>query len=65
MMWRQSALYRIPAQTQAPREAVRALPAATLEAMHDCKGTGYGSPCPPIARHRYFHRRSRARRHLP
>jgi Raf kinase inhibitor-like YbhB/YbcL family protein len=30
------------------------LPAGTLEGVNDWKRTGYGGPCPPIGRHRYF-----------
>jgi Raf kinase inhibitor-like YbhB/YbcL family protein len=33
-----------------------ALPAATHEGLNDWKRTGYGGPCPPIGRHRYFHK---------
>jgi Raf kinase inhibitor-like YbhB/YbcL family protein len=35
-------------------EAVSQLPAGTLEGKNDWKRTGYGGPCPPIGRHRYF-----------
>ena len=31
-----------------------ALPAGTREGTNDWKRTGYGGPCPPIGRHRYF-----------
>jgi Raf kinase inhibitor-like YbhB/YbcL family protein len=31
------------------------LPAGTLEGMNDWGRTGYGGPCPPKGRHRYFH----------
>ncbi len=31
------------------------LPSGTLEGLNDWKRTGYGGPCPPIGRHRYFH----------
>ena len=33
-----------------------ALPAGTVEGLNDWKRTGYGGPCPPIGRHRYFHK---------
>src|SRR5947207_5389776 len=31
-----------------------ALPAGTREGKNDWKRTGWGGPCPPIGRHRYF-----------
>lgn len=30
------------------------LPAGTKEGLNDWDHTGYGGPCPPIGRHRYF-----------
>jgi Raf kinase inhibitor-like YbhB/YbcL family protein len=30
------------------------LPAGTRQGLNDWKRTGYGGPCPPIGRHRYF-----------
>jgi Raf kinase inhibitor-like YbhB/YbcL family protein len=30
------------------------LPPGTREGLNDWKRTGYGGPCPPIGRHRYF-----------
>ncbi|MGH8568232.1 MAG: YbhB/YbcL family Raf kinase inhibitor-like protein, partial [Gammaproteobacteria bacterium] len=33
-----------------------ALPPGTKEGQNDWGRTGYGGPCPPIGRHRYFHR---------
>ena len=27
-----------------------------MEGRNDWKRTGYGGPCPPIGRHRYFHK---------
>ena len=32
------------------------LPPGTLEGLNDWQRTGYGGPCPPIGRHRYFHK---------
>ena len=31
-----------------------ALPKGTREGSNDWNRTGYGGPCPPIGRHRYF-----------
>ena len=33
-----------------------ALPAGTREGQNDWGRTGYGGPCPPSGRHRYFHK---------
>ena len=30
------------------------LPPGTMEGSNDWKQKGYGGPCPPIGRHRYF-----------
>ncbi|HZD85391.1 MAG TPA: YbhB/YbcL family Raf kinase inhibitor-like protein, partial [Gemmatimonadaceae bacterium] len=30
------------------------LPPGTRQGLNDWKRTGYGGPCPPIGRHRYF-----------
>jgi Raf kinase inhibitor-like YbhB/YbcL family protein len=32
------------------------LPKGTKEGLNDWQRTGYGGPCPPIGRHRYFHK---------
>jgi len=31
-------------------------PAGTRAGLNDWKRTGYGGPCPPVGRHRYFHK---------
>lgn len=36
--------------------APRDLPKGTREGVNDWKRTGYGGPCPPIGRHRYYHK---------
>lgn len=49
-------LYNIPADTCRLDEHMTSdkLPAGTLQGLNDWKRTGYGGPCPPIGRHRYF-----------
>lgn len=54
--WVHWVLYNIPANVPGLAEAVKSLPSGTLEGLNDWKRTGYGGPCPPIGRHRYFHK---------
>jgi Raf kinase inhibitor-like YbhB/YbcL family protein len=54
--WVHWVLYNLPAAAAQLPEAVKALPAGTREGVNDWKRTGYGGPCPPIGRHRYFHK---------
>lgn len=56
MTWVHWVLYDIPASAGALTEAVAPadLPAGTREGKNDWKRTGYGGPCPPVGRHRYF-----------
>jgi Raf kinase inhibitor-like YbhB/YbcL family protein len=58
MTWVHWVLYNLPPQTTGLGEAVAAgdLPAGTREGSNDWKRTGYGGPCPPMGRHRYFHK---------
>ena len=51
-------LYNIPTSASGLSEAVESgsLPFGTLEGLNDWNRTGYGGPCPPIGRHRYFHK---------
>ena len=58
MTWVHWALYNIlPTVVGLPEAMVaKNLPSGTLEGVNDWKRTGYGGPCPPIGRHRYFHK---------
>ena len=56
MTWVHWVLYNLPAADGGLPEGVKALPAGTKEGVNDWKRTGYGGPCPPIGRHRYFHK---------
>jgi hypothetical protein len=56
MTWVHWVLYDIPPSATGLPEAVsgRDLPPGTRQGTNDWKRTGYGGPCPPIGRHRYF-----------
>ena len=56
MTWVHWVLYNLPPASSGLPEAVapKELPSATLEGQNDWGRTGYGGPCPPIGRHRYF-----------
>ena len=58
MTWVHWVLYNLPAESTGLPEAATAadLPSGTKEGLNDWKRTGYGGPCPPIGRHRYFHK---------
>ena len=58
MTWVHLVLYDIPPSAAGLAEGVlpHALPPGTREGLNDWKRTGYGGPCPPIGRHRYFHK---------
>ena len=57
-VWVHWVLYDIPGDVTSVLEGVGGtdLPAGTLEGLNDWKRMGYGGPCPPIGRHRYFFR---------
>jgi Raf kinase inhibitor-like YbhB/YbcL family protein len=52
--WVHWVLYNIPPNATPLAEATK--PTGALEGVNDWKRTGYGGPCPPIGRHRYFHK---------
>lgn len=54
--WVHWVLYNIPPDATGLSEGGRELPAGTQEGLNDWDRSGYGGPCPPIGRHRYFHK---------
>jgi Raf kinase inhibitor-like YbhB/YbcL family protein len=58
MTWVHWVLYDLPPETSGLHENANAtgLPAGTKVGVNDWKRMDYGGPCPPIGRHRYFHK---------
>lgn len=55
--WVHWVLYNLPVDGALSEGASPAqLPAGALQGTNDWKRTGYGGPCPPVGRHRYFHK---------
>lgn len=56
--WVHWVLYNLPPSATGLPEGVKpaSLPSGTQEGLNDWKRTGYGGPCPPVGRHRYFHK---------
>jgi hypothetical protein len=56
--WVHWVLYNIPPTASGLPEGVNAtgLPSGSRQGRNDWDRTGYGGPCPPIGRHRYFHK---------
>lgn len=53
--WVHWVLYDIPPDTTGIPEG-GARPVGARDGRNDWNRTGYGGPCPPIGRHRYFHK---------
>ena len=58
MTWIHWVLYDLPPSATGLAEAVKLseLPTGAREGLNDWRRSGYGGPCPPIGRHRYFFR---------
>ena len=58
MTWVHWVLYNIPATVNSLSEGIKdaELPEGTLQGLNDWKRTSYGGPCPPMGKHRYFHK---------
>jgi Raf kinase inhibitor-like YbhB/YbcL family protein len=56
MTWVHWVLYNLPPNVDGLPEGAKVLPAGTQQGLNDWRRTGYGGPCPPIGRHRYFYK---------
>ncbi len=58
MTWVHWVIYNLPVHSTGLQEGISPgdLPSGSLEGFTDFKRTGWGGPCPPIGRHRYFFR---------
>jgi len=58
MVWVHWVLCNIPPDINGLAEHATSatLPPGAIEGMNDWQRLGYGGPCPPIGRHRYFHK---------
>jgi Raf kinase inhibitor-like YbhB/YbcL family protein len=58
MTWVHWVVFNLPPDVGALPEGCGAgdLPPGAGEGLNDWQRTGYGGPCPPIGRHRYFHK---------
>lgn len=54
MTWVHWVAYDLPPQTAGIAQGARATSGGGRDGLNDWKRTGYGGPCPPIGRHRYF-----------
>lgn len=56
MTWVHWVMYDLPVGVRSIDEGAGTFPEGTRHGLNDWKRTGYGGPCPPIGRHRYFHK---------
>jgi Raf kinase inhibitor-like YbhB/YbcL family protein len=58
MTWVHWVLYNMPPDARGLPEGARPadLPPGTREGINSWNRSGYGGPCPPVGRHRYFHK---------
>jgi Raf kinase inhibitor-like YbhB/YbcL family protein len=56
MVWVHWVLYNLPTSANGLAEGAKVMPQDTRVGRNDWKRAAYGGPCPPIGRHRYFHK---------
>lgn len=54
MTWVHWVVFNIPSSSSFLKEGSDTLALGAQDGINDWKHTGYGGPCPPIGRHRYF-----------
>jgi len=54
--WVHWIVYNLPSTMHELAEGARTLPPDARQGLNDWKRTSYGGPCPPVGRHRYFHK---------
>lgn len=54
--WVHWILFNLPPTTTSLPEAMSSLPPGAQSGTNDWQRTGYGGPCPPMGKHRYFFR---------
>ncbi len=56
MTWVHWVVYNIPTNATGLKEGILLsdLPKGAIQGINDSRNIGYGGPCPPIGRHRYF-----------
>ncbi|MFL5320228.1 MAG: YbhB/YbcL family Raf kinase inhibitor-like protein [Myxococcaceae bacterium] len=55
-VWVHWVLYNLPPTTTSLPEGLKAAPAGARDGVNDWKKPGYRGPCPPVGKHRYFHK---------
>ena len=55
-VWVHWIVFNLPPISSGLPEAVKELPAGAKTGQNDWSRDKYGGPCPPIGRHRYFHK---------
>jgi Raf kinase inhibitor-like YbhB/YbcL family protein len=58
LVWVHWVVFNLPADSKGLSESPsgRDLPNGAVTGLNDWKKTSYGGPCPPVGRHRYFHK---------
>jgi Raf kinase inhibitor-like YbhB/YbcL family protein len=56
MAWVHWVLYNLPASANGLVEGAKVMPQDAKVGLNDWRRAAYGGPCPPIGRHRYFHK---------
>ena len=56
MTWVHWVVFNLPPVAGGIPEGGHPLPSGAVQGLNDWKRASYGGPCPPIGRHRYFHK---------